>query len=1542
MSDKEVRIRITGDVSDLEKKLKSIESSLKDLGKSNTGNNKFVNSLIDDIGKADKKIDELGDSLDDMSDSFRQAGKNNGLDDMVSDISKVNKELTVTTDGFKDLGKGITSIDTKKLESFSQAMKEVAAEREDIEKVTKSLNDIDDMKNLKTANLDFGGVQKSFDAIKKESGGMFSDMATGFVSGTVAGKVMASTVGDVTEGLRDAIAALNALGDNSSISEKVAAFDNFADYLQKTRKYVKDLEEEIAGLESDRRDTRNNKDGIVANIDDIKEKIEYMERLKKALDELNDDNVAFNYDDLFSGNEFSLKEINQQIDATEEYIESYKEMLKLQESNKSDRLPYDPFEFTMDLDEAKKELNDFLEFRRRMIKEIEKDYDIDLSDYDYTPWNEQDQGYLDKLRKDLKEYNSELKETRSAEADVSDITEKLAIKRRELAEAQKELNIAEDKEQAYGNEFFEQYKAYEKLKDAINDVIDDENESVLVKKRLAQALDDVSQSMHRMYEGVNKYEATSALADLEEQVENLKKDFNLFSADNLFDDLDRLGKNIEDKIEKTKEFRESSRDMFGSDNNAYKLEADAKAIKEYADAVGYALKVTKEYENGDIEFDIIGNKQAQKALENSLDPRRIDEYKDAIKEYLQLINDTNGQISKRFLDDNGMFDISKYIADYERFGKPINQLMANFKALRQQVLEFLKVQDEVDDLKADTTILKMYKEEAEAAQKAAKTRLESAQAAVKEAEAEKKAAQSKEEVTKATKKLQDAQKELTDAKEKMTNVDKDVIDYTEQLTQAQKDLADAQERAAKADKESTADRANAVRTINEYAESLRKLGQAADDIELDEIRDIDKTLGTKLKDIFSNGLPKTFGEIGEYIKSAFSELNDLDFGNFGSLLKDAGSGFLKNIFAKLPAEAKIAAAAIAAVTVALNKLYESGKRQFFDGLSNAAQKLQPIINAFQSFGREAITAFESITGTNVDLSSLMEIGPNFEYQMQKVGTIAGSNKRQLEELTKAAEHLGGTTMYSATQVGEAFEYMAMAGYDTEEMLSSIKGVLSLSIASGTDLAKTSDIVTDYMTAMGMSASNTSDFVDKLAATVTSANTTVELFGTSMKQVGSQAGSLGITMTDISTAIGLAANAGVKGSKAGTALKNVLANMASPTEKQADALEKLGFKADKAGSYLITTSDGAVDLEANMKKLMTATEGMSRSERAAALTAIAGKEAMAGLFAIVNQGTDAWDELSSTIENSTGTVQYWNECMSLAGKSGEEATKTIDNMKKIFSETESEAIDLGLSTKDLSHAIAILGDDGNVTTQNVRDLISVIDNMNTASGEAEEQWRALDKTGKNAINTNYDYDATIAKIAADTTGLSQEKKELIKSQLDENMTLEEANAVLKEYGMTAESVSFSTLTYADKLGYLRDTLGETLDETEKTTLKNLGLGDSIDEISEVLAMSDDEFKAYTDNLETVKGMAEQMAEAMDEVTKGSLLNLASAIENVCIAAFNKIKPALKGATDAVNEFFDTWHNGETNVFTWDGLEKGLSGLADKVREQEGQINLFEEA
>ena len=513
----------------------------------------------------------------------------------------------------------------------------------------------------------------------------------------------------------------------------------------------------------------------------------------------------------------------------------------------------------------------------------------------------------------------------------------------------------------------------------------------------------------------------------------------------------------------------------------------------------------------------------------------------------------------------------------------------------------------------------------------------------------------------------------------------------------------------------------------------------------------------------------------------------------------------------------------------------------------------------------------------------------------------------------------------------------MAGYSTEEMLASIDDTLNLAIISGGDLGTVSDIVTDGLTALGMSAADTGEFVDKLAATITSSNTTVELFGETLKQVGALAGSLGVNMTDLSTATGLMANAGVKGSRAGTSLKNVLSNMASPTDKQAAALQKLGLTADETGSYLKTTADGNVDLAATMKSLMKATEGMDKTQQAAILTQIAGKEAIAGLMSIMNQGEAAWDELSTTIENSTGKVQYWNECMSLAGKSGDEAVKLIDNMKQVFSEVESEAQAAGLSTEDLANAIALLGDDGKVTSDNVRDLLSVIESMNTATGDTEKAWRALDKTGKSAVNTGYDYDATVAAITADTQGLTQAQKESMIAELGKAKTYKEAIEIGKKYSQgnidmtkTIERASFAGMSYAEKLEYLRDNLKGLSDEERKAALESLGLGNAVDEVNEIVNMSDKEFEAYTKNLETIQSMSEQLANAMDEVTKGSLLSLASAIQNVAISAFEKFKPAIQNASDALTEFFDTWHNGDKNEFTFTGLENALKGLEQKIR------------
>ena len=787
-----------------------------------------------------------------------------------------------------------------------------------------------------------------------------------------------------------------------------------------------------------------------------------------------------------------------------------------------------------------------------------------------------------------------------------------------------------------------------------------------------------------------------------------------------------------------------------------------------------------------------------------------------------------------------------------------------------------------------------------------------------------------------------------------------------EVDKALKDMVEMFNKSAKAARESgqAVDDIDYDKLINEALEAAKANDKVADSTKkagdsLDKLKD--KASGikdafSKLKDLDFSGAFKSFKDsgkgifedLGKGIESAGSKLSDFGSklsglggigGKLGSVLSSAGSGMSSLGSSTVAAAGGLASVTgiIAGVGAALYGLYEVGKKQFFEGLINIKNKLQPAIDAIKSFGREAINAFEEITNTQLDLSSLMQIGPEFEYQMQKVGSIAGANEKQLQQLTDAASRLGGTTQFTASQVGEAFQYMAMAGYSTEEMLASIDDVLNLTIISGSDLGTVSDIVTDGLTALGMSASDAGEFVDKMAATITSSNTTVELFGETLKQVGALAGSLGIDMTDLSTATGLMANAGVKGSRAGTSLKNVLSNMASPTDKQAAALQKLGLTADETGSYLKTNADGNVDLAATMKSLMTATDGMTNTQKAATLTQIAGKEAIAGLMSIMNQGEAAWDELSNTIENSTGKVQYWNECMSLAGKSGSEAVKLIDNMKQVFSEVENEAQAAGLSTEDLSNAIALLGDDGKVTADNVRDLINVLDDMGTATGKQEEKWRALDKTGKSAVNTNFDYDATVAAITADTQGLTQAQKENMIAELGKAKTYEEAVKIGEKYSQgnidmtkTIERASFANMSYAEKLDYLRDNLKGLSEEERRAALESLGLGNAVDEVNEIVDMSDKEFDAYTKNLETVQSMSEQLANAMDEVTKGSLLSLASAIQNVAISAFDSLKPAIQNASDALTEFFDTWHNGNKNEFTFTGLENGLKGLEEKVR------------
>lgn len=256
---------------------------------------------------------------------------------------------------------------------------------------------------------------------------------------------------------------------------------------------------------------------------------------------------------------------------------------------------------------------------------------------------------------------------------------------------------------------------------------------------------------------------------------------------------------------------------------------------------------------------------------------------------------------------------------------------------------------------------------------------------------------------------------------------------------------------------------------------------------------------------------------------------------------------------------------------------------------------------------------------------------NFESAMSEVAAISGATGDDLTQLTDKAKEMGATTKFSASESASALKYMAMAGWDTESMLDGISGVMQLAAASGEDLASTSDIVTDAMTAFGLSADQSTRFADVLAQTANRSNTSVALMGETFKYVAPVAGALGYSIEDTSVAIGLMANSGIKGSQAGTSLKNVLTNLAKPTDQVQSYMDKLNIS--------LTDSAGNVKpLNQLLNEMRNGFNGLTDAEKAEYAAGIAGKEGMSGLLAIVNSSQTDFDNLTEAINNSNGAAE----------------------------------------------------------------------------------------------------------------------------------------------------------------------------------------------------------------------------------------------------------------------------------------------------------------
>ena len=312
----------------------------------------------------------------------------------------------------------------------------------------------------------------------------------------------------------------------------------------------------------------------------------------------------------------------------------------------------------------------------------------------------------------------------------------------------------------------------------------------------------------------------------------------------------------------------------------------------------------------------------------------------------------------------------------------------------------------------------------------------------------------------------------------------------------------------------------------------------------------------------------------------------------------------------------------------LDNLYRFSKRTNQSFLSSVNKMDAFADKTFSFMAKGAAAASAGITGA---LAASTAAGASFESQMSTVQAISQASESEMARLKALAKQMGIETKFSATEAGQGLEYMAMAGWDVDSMLAGLPGIMNLAAASEEDLGQVSDIVTDAMTAFNLEASRSAEFADVLAQASARSNTDVAMMGQTFKYVAPVAGALGFSIQDTATAIGLMANAGIKGEQAGTSLRAMFSRIVKPTAEVASAMERIGLS--------VTNSDGSMrSLDEILRDLRAGFSGLSESERASTAASLAGQEAMSGMLALVNASDEDYEKLSDSIYHAKGAAE----------------------------------------------------------------------------------------------------------------------------------------------------------------------------------------------------------------------------------------------------------------------------------------------------------------
>lgn len=298
------------------------------------------------------------------------------------------------------------------------------------------------------------------------------------------------------------------------------------------------------------------------------------------------------------------------------------------------------------------------------------------------------------------------------------------------------------------------------------------------------------------------------------------------------------------------------------------------------------------------------------------------------------------------------------------------------------------------------------------------------------------------------------------------------------------------------------------------------------------------------------------------------------------------------------------------------------------------EKLQTVGSQVEGVGKKFLSVTAAVTGLG---TAAVKTAADFDQEMSKVSAISGATGDDFDQLRAKAREMGAKTKFSASEAASAMEYMAMVGWKTGDMLDGIEGIMNLAAASGEDLATTSDIVTDALTAFGLSAADSGHFADILAAASSNANTNVSMMGETFKYCAPIAGALGFSAEDTAEAIGLMANSGIKASQAGTSLRSIMNNLAGEVTFVGKNIGEVTIAASNADGSMRSLNDILADCR-------VAFSGLTESEKAANAESLVGKNAMSGFLALMNSGEGDINKLRGAIENCDGSAESMAETM----------------------------------------------------------------------------------------------------------------------------------------------------------------------------------------------------------------------------------------------------------------------------------------------------------